>query len=76
MTQLFVKLLPTTLKARLLIYLIEECYKSGVIETASFSCKSMMPFLFSTQKLKKTGSYHWSRSGYGVRFTWPEAGSS
>lgn len=36
MMRLFVRLLPTTLKDRLLIFLIVECCRSGSIETADY----------------------------------------
>ena len=53
MMRLFVKLLPTTLRDRLLIYLIVECCKSGSIETADYLCRSMMLYLYNIPKQKK-----------------------
>lgn len=66
MIRLFVKLLPSTLRARLLIYLIEECSACGEIEPVSFSCRFMMPFSSSIEKIRRRrlSLLCWNRSNF------------
>lgn len=54
MTQPSARRLPMTPKARWLIYLIEECLRSGDEETVKSLCKSMMQFLYNIRKSGKT----------------------
>ena len=49
MTQRLEKQSLTTPKVRWLIYLIEECCKSGEIDDVNFLCKYTMPFSSSIQ---------------------------
>ncbi len=42
-----------TLRVRLLTYLIGECYRSGQIDSANSSCRSMMPYWSSIRSDEK-----------------------
>lgn len=52
MTRLFVRLLPTTLRDRLLISLIEECCKYGDAEYVYYFYKFMTLFLSNIQSMR------------------------
>lgn len=69
MIRLFVKLLPTTLRARLLIYLIGECCRYGEIDSVNYSCKFMTLYWYNTLKNKKIEFSLSYSGGYEFRLT-------